>query len=200
MILRSLDEQRTMKTTLRNKVIVALSFAVFLTIAAGQRASAQDVRYNFDRDADFSKYKTYKWVDNKNAQRLDDLTERQFKTAMDAELAKKGLSRVDSDNADLYLSYQVALQQEKQYTSFDSGWGYGRGWRGWGGTGISTGQTSTIHVGAVDVDMYDVVQRQLVWEGQASKTIDPKAKPDKQQKNLEKAVAKLLKNYPPEKK
>jgi hypothetical protein len=30
-----------------------------------------------------------------------------------------------------------------------------------------------------------------------SKTIDPKAKPDKQQKELTNAVAKLLKNYPP---
>jgi hypothetical protein len=189
-----------MKTTIGTKIITLFTLVVVFTIAADQRAFAQDVRYNFDRDADFSKYKTYKWVDNKNAQRLDDLAERQFKTAMDAELAKKGLSKVDSDNADLYLSYQVALQQEKQYTSFDSGWGYGRGWRGWGGTGISTGQTSTIHVGAVDVDMYDVAERQLVWEGMASKTIDPRAKPDKQQKNLEKAVAKLLKNYPPEKK
>jgi hypothetical protein len=31
----------------------------------------------------------------------------------------------------------------------------------------------------------------------ASKTLDQKAKPDKQEKNLKKAVAKLLKNYPP---
>jgi hypothetical protein len=30
-----------------------------------------------------------------------------------------------------------------------------------------------------------------------SKTIDQKAKPDKQQKNLTKAITKLLKNYPP---
>jgi hypothetical protein len=30
-----------------------------------------------------------------------------------------------------------------------------------------------------------------------SKTIDPEAKPEKQEKNLNKAVAKLLKNYPP---
>jgi hypothetical protein len=45
--------------------------------------------------------------------------------------------------------------------------------------------------------MYDAAKKQLVWEGLVSKAIDPKAKPDKQQKNLEKAVAKLLKNYPP---
>jgi hypothetical protein len=37
----------------------------------------------------------------------------------------------------------------------------------------------------------------LVWRGLASKTLDPKAKPEKQQKNLAKAVKKLLKNYPP---
>jgi len=37
-----------------------------------------------------------------------------------------------------------------------------------------------------------------VWRGAASKTIDENAKPEKQQKNLAKAVAKLLKNYPPE--
>jgi len=39
-----------------------------------------------------------------------------------------------------------------------------------------------------------------VWRGVASKTIDPEAKPEKQQKNLTKAVEKMLKKYPPEKK
>jgi hypothetical protein len=62
---------------------------------------------------------------------------------------------------------------------------------------MTTGQTSTIQIGGVDLDMYDVAKKQLVWEGTASKVIDPKAKPDKQQKNLGKAVAKLLKTYPP---
>ena len=190
-----------MKTNMTCKALAVLSVVLF-TILAGQSARAQDVRYNFDRDADFTKYKTYKWVDNPNAEKLADLADRQFKAAMDAELAKKGLTKVDTDNADLYISYQAALSQEKQYTSYNSGYGYGPGWRGWGGTGMSTstGQTATIHVGAIDVDMYDTAKKQLVWEGLASKTIDPKAKPDKQQKNLEKAVAKLLKNYPPQKK
>jgi hypothetical protein len=45
--------------------------------------------------------------------------------------------------------------------------------------------------------MYDSANHDLVWRGVASKTIDTNAKPDKQQKNLTKAVVKLLKNYPP---
>jgi hypothetical protein len=47
------------------------------------------------------------------------------------------------------------------------------------------------------VDLYDSANKDLVWRGTVSKTLDPKAKPDKRQKNLEKAVAKLFKDNPP---
>lgn len=163
---------------------------------------AQDVRYNFDRNTDFSKFKTYKWVTMKEAAQVDDLLDKEIKSALDSELAKKGLNKVDSDDANLYLGYQTAISQDKQFTSYSSGWGYGGGWYGggWYGYprgGMTTGQTSTIYVGQLALDMYDSTNHDLVWRGVASKTIDTKAKPDKQQKNLAKAVAKLLKNYPP---
>jgi hypothetical protein len=48
--------------------------------------------------------------------------------------------------------------------------------------------------------MYDASRKQLVWRGIASKTLDPKAKPEKQDKNIAKAAQKMLKNYPPPKK
>ncbi|PYX68017.1 MAG: DUF4136 domain-containing protein, partial [Acidobacteria bacterium] len=47
------------------------------------------------------------------------------------------------------------------------------------------------------LDMYDSANHDLVWRGLARKTISPKAKPEKQEKNLAKAVRKVLKNYPP---
>jgi hypothetical protein len=49
------------------------------------------VRYNFAQGEDFSKYKTYKWVDLKGADHADQLTEKQIKEAIDANLATKGL-------------------------------------------------------------------------------------------------------------
>jgi hypothetical protein len=61
----------------------------------------------------------------------------------------------------------------------------------------TTGQTSTIYTGQLALDMYDSVNKDLAWRGVASKTLDPKAKPEKREKNLKKAAAKLLKNYPP---
>ena len=178
---------------------------VTLLLAMGS-SLAQDVRYNFDKSADFSKFKTYKWVPIKDASKVSDLVDKQIKEAIDAELSTKGLTKVDGDDANLYIGYQPAVGTEKQFNSYSTGWGYGPGWGGgwygYGGMGstTTTGSTSTIYKGQLALDMYDSANHNLVWRGVASKTIDPKAKPEKQQKNLAKAVKKLLKNYPPQKK
>jgi uncharacterized protein DUF4136 len=179
----------------------ALILAVVLLIGPATTLVAQDVRYNFAQSEDFSKYKTYKWVDVKGVDHSNPLTEKQIMTAIDSELAKKGLQKTESDTADLYIDIQTATGTEKQFTSYNTGWGYGAGWRGgYGGSTTTYGSTSTIHVGQLGLDMYDSAKKELVWRGTASKTLDPKAKPEKQQKNLAKAVEKLLKNYPPKKK
>src|SRR6185436_2347058 len=103
------------------RALLALSLGL---VFAGT-AAAQDVRYNFDKSANFAALKTYKWVAIKGATPLADLTDRQVKAAVDAVLATKGLTKSDSDTADLYIGYQAAVGQEKEYTSFDTGWGYG---------------------------------------------------------------------------
>ena len=181
------------------KKISFIWMALLLTIAS--TAFGQDVRYNFDKDTDFSKFKTYKWVPLKGATPVDDIMDKQIKEAIDAQLATKGLSKVEGDDANLFVGYQTAIGTEKQFTSYDTGWGYGPGWygRGWygGGGGMTTGQTSTIYNGQLAVDMYNSTGHDLVWRGVVSKTLDPKAKPEKRQKNLTKALTKLFKNYPP---
>lgn len=171
-------------------------------LAISSRALGQDVRYNFDKDTDFSKFKTYRWVELKDANKPDDLTDKQIKAAVDAQLAQKGLTKTDGDNADLYVAYQTAIGTEKQFTSYNmGGWGYGPGWYGGGwygrGGGMTTGSTSTIYSGQLVVDMYNPQGHDLIWRGVVSKTLDPKAKPEKREKNMNKALTKLFKNYPP---
>ena len=173
---------------------------VLLSLVACTKAGP-DVVYNFDKAADFSKFRTYKWVPIKDAEKIGDFQDKQIKDAVDAELAKKGLAKTDAENADLYLGYQLGTQTATQFTAYKTDWGYGVGWaRGsWyrGVGGMTTGQVSTLYFGQLALDMYNSMNHSLAWRGVASKTIDPKAKPAKQQKNLEKAVATLLKNYPP---
>jgi hypothetical protein len=168
---------------------------------------AQDVHYNYDHNVDFAKYKTYRWVEIDGAIRLDQLTDKLVKNSLDVELSKKSLIKTLGNEPDLLISYQAAVHNEQQFNSFSGGfgpgWTYGLGWgRGWGdvsyGASAITVQSTTIHVGSLGFDMYDANQRKLVWRGEATNTIDIKAKPDKRQSKIEKGVARLLKNYPPE--
>jgi len=96
------------------KRLTLLAAALFLSSVTP--AVAQDVRYDFDKEKDFSKYKTYKWVPIKGADLPDDLTQKALTSAIDSQLATKGLTKTDSDDADLYVGYQTALGQEKEFT------------------------------------------------------------------------------------
>ena len=151
---------------------------------------AQDVRTNYMPGTNFTKYHTYKWVDIEGGAHPNQIVDAQIKQSVDSQLASKGLTKTDSDKADLFVGYQVAVDQEKQW----NGYGMGGGLR-WGGMASAT--SSTINVGTLVLDMYDPSSKQLVWSGNATKTIDPKGSQEKNQKNLDKAMQKLLKNFPP---
>lgn len=186
---------------LRPLAWIGLAAAIMLTASS---ARAQDVGYNAMPGVDFAKFKTYKWIKIEGAQYPDQITDTQIKTALDEQFATKGLTKTEDDTADVYIGYQVAVNQEKQWNVYSMGggpgWGYGGGYygRGYGyGGGTTSATSTTIHVGTLGVDVYDRTAKQLVWRGVASKTIDAGAKPEKRQKNLAKAAKKLLKNYPP---
>ena len=171
-----------------------LSALLFLVACA----YGQDVHYNYDRGANFAAYRTYQWVDLRGRV-PDQLIDRDIKRSVDEQLGQKGLTKVEKD-ADLYVGYQAVIDLEKGINL--SAWGTRGGpggWGGWGGwdNGTVTGQTSTIPVGMLLVDLFDPARKQLIWRGDASKTIDLKKDPDKNYRNLQKAMAKLFKNYPP---
>lgn len=155
---------------------------------------AQDVTHNFMPGTDFSKFHTYKWVNIEGGAHPNQIVDAEIKQSVDSQLAAKGLTKTDSDKADLYVGYQVAVDQEKQWNAY----GMGGGVR-WGG-GMATATQSTLSVGALVLDMYDPATKQLVWTGKATKTLDPSSNQEKNQKNLNKAMAKLLKDYPPKQK
>jgi hypothetical protein len=181
----------------RNRMKRVAFLALLLGLLSGTNAVAQEVTYNYAQDVDFTKFKTYKWVSIKNSDPIDEITAKQLTAAIDAELARKDLTKTDSDNADLYIAYQTAVGSEKQLNAYQTGWGYGPGWRYGGGTSTLSATTTTIYVGQLDLDMYDAAKHDLVWRGTAAKTLNPKVKPDKRTKNINKGVEKLLKNYPP---
>jgi hypothetical protein len=163
----------------------------------GVAAFAQDVHFDYDRSANFFGYKTYQWVDYRPVDVGDQLLDQDIKRAVDAQLAGKGLRRVES-GGDLHVGYQAGISHEKQFNG--TGWGGGPfgGWGGpWGGWNSGTVTSSTIDIGRLVIGLFDPATKHLVWRGSAAKTLNISKDSDKNYRNLEKAMAKLFKNYPP---
>ena len=187
-------------TRLRMRILAAVCIGLFGSVAV----SAQDIRYNSLPGTDFAKYKTYKWARVPKAQYPDQILDTQIMQAIDTQLAQKGLTKSSGEEADLVVTYQAAVSEEKQWNSFSTGdgggWGYGR-WGGWGGYGggmsTTTTTSQTIRTGTLVVDIYDAPAKNQIWKGQASKTLGSGKDPAKVNKNINKAMEKLFKKYPP---
>jgi hypothetical protein len=174
-----------MKLSKQSILLLGLLFAVAC-------AHGQDVHYNYDRGANFGAYKTYQWVDLPGRV-SDQLIDQAVRRSIDEQLAQKGLTKVESDG-DLQVGYQAGITMEKGVNL----WSTGAGPVGWGlGDRMVQGQTSAIPVGVLLVNLYDPARKQLIWRGDAIKSIDLQKHPDKNYKNLQKAMTRLFKNYPP---
>ena len=182
-----------------NKTLIAIISAALLAPAV---LLAQKTTYDYEKSANFAAFKTYAFKDGTKAGQ--ELIDKRIVDAIDAELAKKGLSRVDA-NPDVFVVYHMAFDKEKDISTYSSGYGGGYGPYGWGwGGGWAGGSTHTqvrdILVGTLVIDIADAKKGQLAWRGIGQKEIDTQAKPDKRDKNINKAVEKIFKNYPPKQK
>lgn len=151
---------------------------------------AQSINANYIPGTDFSKYRSYRWVAVGDGGSVDQILDQQIKQAVDKQLEAKALQKKDADPADLYVGYQVGVQQEQELNAYGT-----PGWR-FGG-GMADLKTSTVNVGTLVLDVYDPATKQLVWRGAATETINKSSTPEKKQEHLDKAAMKLLKDFPP---
>ena len=182
----------------RNITIGMRTILVLLLLAVGQ-SFAQKVNVDFDKDVDFSKYKTYAFTEGTPTPVT--LTNQRIEKAIDAQLAAKGLTRVES-NADLMVVFHCAVTERTQFSTrsldgwgWGPGWGWGRGWRRWGGGGTEITEVEQIPVGTLIVDIGDSSTKRYIWRGTATKTIS--SKPDKNEKAIGAAMKKMFEKFPP---
>jgi hypothetical protein len=172
-----------------------MRIAVFVVAAglalAGSVAFAQAVTYDFDRSADFSKFKTYMWVQGTNLS--DELNHQRVVNAIDSQLARKGFGKVDTNGGpDLLVAYHIAFEKDVEFNGSSTGWGpYGIG-----GIRRGTIRAQEILVGTLTVEMMNAASNKVVWRGVARMDIDRKANPEKREKSINKAAEKIFKNYP----
>lgn len=172
---------------------VAFAFVGMMLWFAGT-VSAQQVKTDYDRSANFAQYKTYSWEQVKTQ---DPLVVDRIKTSVNAVLASKGWTQVESGGDVSIIAMEMTRDKQTLNTYYD-GFGGGWGWRrfGGGGFGETTTTTDTYKVGTLVVDLFDTKTKTLIWRGCASDTLSNSS--DKNIKNLDKGVDKMFKRFPPD--
>lgn len=177
-----------MKTQKTGLVLAGL----FLGLLMATASFAVDVKTDYDRAANFGQYKTYSWEKVKTQ---DPLLVDRVKSAVNATLAGKGWTQVESGGDISIVAMEITRDQQTLNTYYD-GFGGGWRWRGFGGLGESTTTVDTYKVGTLVVDLFDAKTKNLVWRGCATDTLSSKS--DKNIKNLDKGVQKMFQHFPPQ--
>ena len=172
----------------------ALAAALVFASAA---AFAQDVKTDFDKNANFAAIKTF--AVKIGTSWNNPISEKRVTDEIAQTLTEKGWTKTDA-NPDALVLLHGATEKQRSLNTFYSGMGgyggYGyRGWGGMGGMGTATTTTSEYLVGTLVVDIFDAKSKALLFRGTASDELSDK--PDKNIKKLDKATNKMFKDFPP---
>src|SRR5210317_2201787 len=154
--------------------------SIMLITACG---STTKIHSDYDRSIDFSQYKTYGYfspmgIENPN---YSSLLGQMFRDAIDAQMLPRGYTK--SNDPDVLINVSAKLQDKTRVTTMsDPMYGGYYDYRGglydpWGGYGYGTStHVSQYTEGTVNVDMVDVKQKRMIWEGVAIGRVDEKEK------------------------
>src|SRR3954447_19313752 len=109
------------------KIQSAITKSIGTAILFAVVSSGQNIQTDYDRGVDFRQYKTYSW---QKVQTQNPLWADRIKDAVNAELARKGWTPVESGGDVSIISIEMTHTQRTLntfYQGFGGGWGWGRG-------------------------------------------------------------------------
>jgi hypothetical protein len=164
-------------------------------------ASGPDIRADYDRSADFGKYRTFGFVAQAGTDSGDfrSLSTQMLQNAAARQMEQRGYTR--AENPDLVINFKGKLEEKVDVEStpapyYGPGWGYG-GWYGapyggWGGTEVTTRR---YNVGTLVIDVVDREKRQVVFQGAISDVVTKEMQQNREA-TINRAVEGVFMQYP----
>ena len=176
-------------------------FIVTFVMAFGASLAAQKVKVGYDKSVDFSKFKTYTRLEPGTPPTRPVLYTFVV-NSIDSQLIEKGLHRIDRDG-DLILElaggvdYGIAVASGPPLTSSYNGPPPRLNSTMWTGANGGQGELMpAVPEAGLQLQFIDRAANEIVWSGTVTQVLDQKDK-GKSLELASKAVAKLLKRFPP---
>jgi len=187
------------------RIPVLLVAAVLVAVAA----AAQKIKIETHRDeqTNFSALKTYSWLPSPPSPKLvapdakgdPTLTQEvigpHIITAVDRELAARGLTKIETGEPDVKVVYYANLAVNMDAAQLGSYYQYTTGW----GTLVGTYATTSTEVyerGSIVVDVVSPASNKAIWRGSAVARINRENNLDKRVARVNEAVANMFEKFP----
>ena len=175
-----------MRTTL-----VLTSILVCLTAC-----SSVEMTSDYDHSVDFSKYRTFTWIERDEAQIPKHLDMRLRRVVDEVLSDEKGFEKAPvPPTADLLLAYYVSFHEELEVDYAVHGYYAPYRYGYWPGYGYGAAHVRSYAVGTVVLDIVDRETKQLVWTGWVQRAVND---PNPPSSRIQKTVESLLENFPPQ--
>ncbi len=163
-----------------------------LALATLTACSDIAVRSDWTPGVDFSQFRTFAVLEA-TPETISEFANQRIRDAIVAELTAKGLQPLDGpDEADLAIGYHVVTEDTTSYQTVRSGWGY----YSYESRRAVTEKVN-ITKGTLVIAAFRKDNKQLVWEGSASGTVDRSSSPALIEQRINDAVRKMFKDFPP---
>lgn len=173
------------------KIIICASLVMLFSCAS------LSVSYDYDKNADFNKYKTYAFDEQVDQLNVNQLDKNRVISAIENEMSARGYTK--SDSPDLLVGIHTRVEQEESATATTTGTGmYGGPWRYGFGAGFTTTNVdiNKYNVGTLFINLIDNGSKEIVWQGRGTKTLAENVSPEKKEERINAAVAAIFKKYP----
>ena len=176
--------------------ITTLSIAIILVLAA-MPCAAQKVYVDYDTYADFSKYKSFAWVDTNTTSLKMDYPEvdGMIKNNIEYYMVKGGMIE-DTKDPDVYVTYHASTENQTQFMTSTFGYAYGAGWNWgpyWGPRVVSGSMNMEFKKGTMIIDIWDARKKEALFRGTVVKIHADD--PMKAIKQIDKGIDKVVKTY-----
>jgi Domain of unknown function (DUF4136) len=168
---------------------------VVITLVAISIMSCSSVTVNsdYDQDYNFSKLKTFGFLEIPADAGIDQLDAKRLSDAVKRVMGEKGY--MVSEEPDFGVAMHFGAQTKTQIDSYGYGYGYAYGY-GLGGPGAGA-QVWQYDEGTLLIDFIDMEKNELIWRGSGTKILAGHPSVDDKVKNINDAVAEILSQFPP---
>ncbi len=174
-------------------------FCLLLLVAG---CSPVQVSYDYDPGMDFSRVRSYAWIENNMTDdrlRQDPLLKKRIVATIDRYMAQRGYGKTDPTRADILITIYGISKERMRLSSrpVAGGWYYGPGSYPPWAMGYERVDVHYYTEGTLGIDIIDPRRHELVWRGLGTGIVRQFGNRQEMQREIDTYVTEILSHFPP---